>query len=52
MLFEGIDMSRMMICGDGRCRHVLDGSILGTSILVGCTGGLGLLCMLQMVYLG
>ena len=52
MLFEGIDMSRMVICGDGRCRHMLDGGILGTFILVGCTGGPGLLCMLQMVYLG
>ena len=52
MLFEGIDMSKMMICRDGRCRRVLDGSILGTSILVVCTGGLGLLYMLQIVYLG
>ena len=52
MLFEGIDMSRMVICGDGRCRCLLGGGIFDTSILVVCTGGPGLLCMLQMVYLG
>ena len=45
-------MYRMMICGDGRCRCVLDGGILDIFILVDCTGGPGLLYMLQVIYLG
>ena len=45
-------MFRMMICRDGRCWCVLDDGMLDRFILMDCTGGLGMLCMLWVIYLG